>query len=88
MADYLISVLSVAQSPGIKRVSGGTPIHLTPLNWQLRYHFFFIVNTKFYSRINAYFFNYFSFCKSIGLQFKMNVIFYRSAAVLRRTQKF
>lgn len=48
MTAFLIPVLSVAQSPGIKQVPGIPPVHLTPLNWQLRYHFFFIVNTKFY----------------------------------------
>lgn len=54
MTAFLIPVLSVAQSPEIKQVPGIQPVHLTPLNRQLRYHFFFfIVNTGFYLSIYA-----------------------------------
>lgn len=35
----------------IERMFGAPPTHLIPPNWQLRYHFFFIVNTKLYLQI-------------------------------------
>ncbi len=89
MTAFLIPVLSVAQSPGIKQVPGIPPVHLTPLNWQLRYHFFFYCQYQIlFADLYGFSLVILHFANPSVYSSGWNVIFCHRAAALRRTQSF